>query len=92
MMVEEEYGGIPRREIKWFPRIDQDLCTQCGVCVEFCHKGVFAAKDRTEVVRPHSCVVGCKGCESQCPSGAISFPTLRDLRAMLRKLREEYSN
>ncbi len=89
-MVEEDFGRIPRSEIKWYPRIDYDLCTQCGVCVEFCHQRVFEAGDRTEVARPYSCVVGCSGCAGECPAGAITFPTLADLRDMLRELRVKY--
>jgi len=27
---------------------------------------------------------------SQCPEGAISFPTLAELREMLRRLRDEF--
>ena len=90
-MAQEEHGNIPREAIKWFPRIDQDLCTQCGVCVEFCHRGVFAMNDRTEVANPYSCVVGCNGCRSQCPEGAITFPALAELREMLKELRKIYS-
>ena len=89
-MVDEEFGNIPRERIEWYPRIDQDLCTQCAVCVEFCHRGVFAPGDNVEVVEPYSCVVGCTGCESQCPAGAIFFPSLAELREMLRALRREF--
>lgn len=89
-MVKEDYGNIPREEIKWYPRIDPELCTQCGVCVEFCHQGVFEAGDQTKVVRPYSCVVGCSGCMKECPSGAIVFPTLAELRDMLKGLRKRY--
>ena len=89
-MVEEDFGRIPRERIEWYPRIDQDLCSQCGICVEFCHREVFAAGDRTEVVNPYSCVVGCTGCQSQCPAGAISFPSLAELRDMLKALRKEF--
>lgn len=89
-MVKSEYGSIPRERIQWFPRIDPELCTGCGVCVEFCHQGVLSSDDDVRVVSPYSCIVGCTGCMSQCPEGAISFPTLIELREMLRKLREEF--
>jgi NAD-dependent dihydropyrimidine dehydrogenase PreA subunit len=44
----------------------------------------------TIVVNPYSCIVGCTGCMAQCPAGAISFPTLVELREMLRELRAEF--
>ena len=90
-MAEGEYGRIPRERIQWYPSIDIDLCTGCGVCVEFCHQSVFSQDESVRVARPYSCIVGCSGCASQCPSQAISFPTLRQLRDMLKKLREEFS-
>jgi NAD-dependent dihydropyrimidine dehydrogenase PreA subunit len=94
-MSKGEYGDIPREEIEWFPRIDKKKCTECGVCMDFCHQEVFAkdeGTDTTEVVSPYSCIVGCTGCMSQCPAGAISFPTLPELRDLLRALRAKYCN
>jgi NAD-dependent dihydropyrimidine dehydrogenase PreA subunit len=90
-MVEELYGGIPREKIPWSPCILKEKCTGCGVCVSFCHKGVYKeGPDGPVVVNPHNCVVGCTGCASQCPSEAIKFPTLVELREALARLRREY--
>lgn len=90
-MTEESYGKIPREKIPWFPTILRDKCTGCGVCVSFCHKDVYGDSEDGPVVRnPHNCVVGCTGCVGQCPAGAISFPTLVDLREALKRLRIEY--
>ncbi len=93
-MANEGYGKIPREEIGWFPTIDKSRCTQCGACADFCHQGVFAFDEDTgemRVVRPYSCIVGCTGCAGQCPEGAISFPTLIELREMLRDLRAKHN-
>ncbi|MTI46571.1 MAG: ferredoxin family protein [Firmicutes bacterium] len=59
----------------WHPIIDEDKCTNCDFCYEFCPKGVYI-KDNEKVVveNPSSCVDGCHGCEWQCQSGAIRFP------------------
>jgi ferredoxin len=38
---------------------------------------------------PFNCLVGCNGCEGQCPAGAISFPDIAEIAALIRKLREE---
>jgi pyrroline-5-carboxylate reductase len=27
--------SVPREKIPWYPTIEQELCTNCGVCVEF---------------------------------------------------------
>ena len=89
-MAKGGFGRIPRERIQWYPSIDPDRCSGCGVCVEFCHQSVFSQNESVEVVRPYSCVVGCTGCAGQCPSQAISFPSLVDLREMLKKLRLEF--
>jgi NAD-dependent dihydropyrimidine dehydrogenase PreA subunit len=82
--------GIPRNEVQWFPTIDRDKCTSCGACAKFCHKGVYESGDEVKVVNPYNCVVGCTGCVSQCPEGAISFPSMRVLATQLHSLKEKY--
>ena len=88
--MDEDYHGIPRDKIEWYPRVDPDLCTGCGTCVEFCHRGVYLLDDMPKVTNPFGCVVGCTGCLDKCPEGAISFPSLRELAAELRRLKETY--
>lgn len=90
--MSEKYHGIPREEIRWFPTIDRDKCTKCGVCVEFCHRKVFSWVDDAPVVsNPYGCIVGCTGCEGKCESRAISFPTLREISEELRALKAKHS-
>lgn len=48
--------------------IDQDLCTQCGLCREKCR--FEAIRDYT--VMPYLCE-GCGLCERLCPEGAVSM-------------------
>jgi len=48
--------------------IDQDLCTQCGLCQEKCR---FEAID-DYTVKPFLCE-GCGLCERVCPEGAVSM-------------------
>lgn len=86
----DSYHGIPRSEILWFPRVDYDLCSKCGKCVEFCHRGVYTCDDGLRVTNPYSCIVSCTGCVSQCPEKAISFPSLVELREELKALRKRY--
>jgi ferredoxin len=88
--LEEKYHGIPREEIPWHPSVDEEKCTGCGACAEFCQKGVYVLKDKVVVTNPYRCVVSCTGCQSKCPEGAISFPTFIELRGIMKALRKKY--
>lgn len=91
LLGEKTYSGLPRKEIEWFPKIDYDLCTDCGLCVEKCDHRVYARQsDRVVVAQPYECLVGCESCRHRCPVGAISFPSRDELRQMLRTLRKKY--
>lgn len=98
------YTGLPRDKIDWFPRIDQKKCRplECNYhCVSFCPFGVFSKKvadnDKNiddpvvEVSHPYECNVGDESCRFQCPYDAIYFPTRQELKEMLQKVREKYS-
>jgi NAD-dependent dihydropyrimidine dehydrogenase PreA subunit len=90
-MIENEHTNIPRLEIPWFPTIDERLCSNCGICVEFCAKGVYLYEDKhTHVIAPYNCVVGCSGCESLCSLGAIRFPDMGEFMLKLHELRAQY--
>jgi NAD-dependent dihydropyrimidine dehydrogenase PreA subunit len=83
---------IPREKIPWFPTVDHDLCTGDQECFTFCKNGVFEwdeESNRPIVMNPYNCVVGCQACINICPVQAISFPDKEELRATLRRLREE---
>jgi len=89
--LEMSFKGIPREEIRWFPEIDENKCTGCSSCADFCSQGVFKFDGEiSHVVKPYSCVVGKSSCRSFCPEKAISFPTAAELRVMLRELKEKH--
>jgi NAD-dependent dihydropyrimidine dehydrogenase PreA subunit len=88
--VEETFHGIPREKIKWHPTVDDEKCTGCGKCVKFCQKRVYTLDDKARVTNPYRCVVSCTGCLTQCAEGAISFPSLLELREDLKQLRKKY--
>lgn len=84
--------AIPREEIPWNPTVIEEKCTGCGTCVEFCQHGVYELQeDKAAVVNPTECIVGCTGCLSKCPEGAISFPDQKEFIEKMRKLRARYS-
>jgi NAD-dependent dihydropyrimidine dehydrogenase PreA subunit len=87
----EQYHGIERNKIPWHPKIDHDKCINCGTCVDYCKLGVYTIieeqGDKKPVVKnPNNCVVFCTGCVSQCPVGAISFPSKQETREIIKKL------
>ncbi|MFW5752933.1 MAG: ATP-binding protein [Planctomycetota bacterium] len=67
---------IPRDWSAWFPAIDQERCTACGQCHNFCVFGVYARDDdgRVRVQRPENCKIDCPACARVCPRLAIVFP------------------
>jgi CDP-4-dehydro-6-deoxyglucose reductase len=83
-------AGIPREQIPWYPSIDSTRCLGDRKCISFCAKGVYrwdADLGRPVVDQPFNCPVGCDGCTDICMAGAIAFPSLETLEAVIRELR-----
>lgn len=56
-------------------RIDEDLCTGCGVCVSPCAEGAIVIVDgKAKVVREELCD-GAGFCLGVCPTGALTVET-----------------
>lgn len=92
-MAEETWHGIPRSKIQWYPTIDPEKCTSCTKCINYCHKGVFAieekdGKKKTVVKNLNGCVVTCTGCDSICPTSAISHPSEKEFKNRIKALRK----
>ena len=95
-MPEENWHGIPRSKIPWYPKIDYEKCINCGKCVDYCKLGVYEFEETREKKRPvvkypNNCVVLCTGCEEQCPAGAITHPSKEETRKIIRKLQKAKS-
>ncbi len=89
------WQGIPREEIPWYPTIDENLCSGCRSCVDFCASGVFDFEDtlgRAVVAHPYNCVVYCTGCVNTCASDAIIFPKKEDVVALVKELRAKFDH
>ena len=54
------------------PRVDQELCTGCGTCVEHCTASALSIKDNFPVVDVDKCIV-CFCCQEMCPEKAITL-------------------
>ncbi len=81
--------NLPRDKIPWFPRVDLQKCAGCRTCFESCPHGVYGwdeEEGKPKVEHPYECVVGCSSCAKLCPSEAISFPPLAEIRKLMREL------
>jgi len=89
----KDFLGIPRKLIPWFPIIDDELCSDCGLCVKACKHGTYAYRDDSDkvvVANPYHCEVYCESCRFQCPVGAISFPDRKGIKLIFKELRRQY--
>ena len=71
-----EWHGIDRNKIDWFPVVDEEKCIGCGLCVTTCGREVYKfdyGNKKSKVVNPKNCVVACQTCSNLCPAKAISF-------------------
>ena len=86
----QQWHGIPRKEIPWYPTIDPEKCIGCELCFVTCGREVYDITPdkyhKARVVRPYNCMVGCSTCAMVCPTQAISFPD----RDMIWKLEREH--
>lgn len=84
-----EWHGIPRKEIPWYPTINEETCIGCGLCYVSCGREVFGFDDaarKAVVERKFNCMVGCSTCATICPSEAIMFPG----RDLITKIQREF--
>jgi ferredoxin len=59
----------------WYPIIDDERCTNCGQCANFCLFGVYEnTEGKVKVINPKGCKNNCPACARICPQTAIIFP------------------
>jgi MinD superfamily P-loop ATPase len=62
----------------WLATIDNELCSQCGICADYCRFDAIRQNDRRGFyIDPYKCE-GCRLCERVCPEGAISSERSRN--------------
>ncbi|MCG1667101.1 MAG: ferredoxin family protein [Thermoplasmata archaeon] len=92
----QSWHGLERKEIKWYPSIDANKCTGCGLCVVTCSekRNVFGYdnnKKKAVVLFPYNCMIGCNNCQISCVWNAITFPELSSVRKLSKNLLEKSS-
>ncbi len=76
-MAGKDWFGVDRSTLTWNPIIDEQKCTQCGLCLLTCGAGVFGystSKKKFSVLNTGNCTMGCTTCGKVCPESAITFP------------------
>lgn len=65
--------------------------TGCTQCIDVCSTGAIRSAGNKVVVEPHLCM-GCGGCATVCPSGAMThvYPPVADLGARLKAMLTAY--
>lgn len=61
---------------EWFPQLDRNLCTGCGLCIAACPTDALVQVDGKAVLGFPDLCTYCAACEVICPVGAIELPYL----------------
>ena len=54
-----------------YPKVDEELCTGCGACIDVCPTEAIVLEDGVARIIEDECT-DCRSCESECPVEAIS--------------------
>ena len=83
---DDNYLGIPRKDIAWYPAIDCDKCDDFRICVDFCQLRTYTYNDyKVRVSDPYNCIFVGNGCENKYPNEAISFPSTKVIDIIRKK-------
>ena len=91
-------GMVGEFEKPKFFAYDEKICahgrskkTGCTACIDVCSTAAISSDGDRVKVEPHLCM-GCGGCATVCPSGAMTYayPRVADVGARLKKLLSVY--
>lgn len=65
--------GITANLSNYLARVDNELCTGCGICVDKCYSGAMELNDAGKAEPTDDICIGCGICASVCPEDAVSL-------------------
>lgn len=68
--VPKGVDGEPAKFLKAHVETDEEICSQCGLCIEKCPMGSIDKMDVAKMVGP---CIKCQACVRNCPTGAKYF-------------------
>lgn len=74
---DEAIRGYQERRAVWAwrvfkPVVDEETCTRCWLCVDYCPEGVIDRGERSAKINWNLCK-GCGVCAEECPANAIEM-------------------
>ena len=78
--------GKLRQHISGKPTIDEETCTACGTCAEWCPEDAITVRSVAEV--NHDDCIGCGQCLTVCPVDAVDFAWDEDSSAFCEGMAE----
>ncbi len=66
--MQQQYG---KEALFMVPIVDNEKCTGCDKCIEFCPVEAIIKKDDKAYITIEC--IECGGCFEECPTGAIAF-------------------
>ncbi|GAB6137907.1 ATP-binding protein [Halanaerobaculum tunisiense] len=70
IFINPDFAAKEQKVYRKVPVIDQDKCTSCRACVDFCEYNALAMLGDEVLIYPEVCH-SCGGCQHLCPAGAI---------------------
>lgn len=71
--VKNQIAGPIINVTNYLAKVDEDLCTGCGTCLEKCHTDATFLQDNGTAGRKQELCIGCGVCSYFCPENAISL-------------------
>jgi MinD superfamily P-loop ATPase len=71
LFIKPDFADKSKSVLRKIPEVEQEKCTACRACVDFCEYNALAMLGDEVLVYPEVCH-SCGGCKHVCPEGAIT--------------------